>query len=53
MLGLNNDPPRDFMEKGKDWALSAIGLDKELVEPHVSLAICVRPCLTRCDPCSR
>ncbi len=39
MLGLNNGPPRDYMEKGKDWALSAIRLDKELVEPHVSLAI--------------
>jgi TolB-like protein len=38
MLGMNNGPPRDYMEKGKDWALRAIELDKELVEPHVSLA---------------
>jgi serine/threonine-protein kinase len=38
MIGLNNGPPRDYMEKGKDWALRAIELDKELVEPHVSLA---------------
>jgi serine/threonine protein kinase/tetratricopeptide (TPR) repeat protein len=39
LLGLNNGPPRDYMEKGKDWAVRAIELDKELVEPHVSLAI--------------
>jgi serine/threonine protein kinase/tetratricopeptide (TPR) repeat protein len=39
LLGVTYGPPRDYMEEGRKWALKAIELDKELVEPHLSLAI--------------
>jgi TolB-like protein/Tfp pilus assembly protein PilF len=39
MLGILNGPPREYMEKGQQWALQALKIDRELLEPHFSLAI--------------